>query len=274
MNRESIRIALHGINANRLRSFLTMLGIMIGVASVIVLVAVGAGSAAKNRRQLESLGSNTLTIVQGGFGFGNRGGTRSSDLRLTDADVTALADPTQAPSVAAVVPIVNLRANNTVSFAGASATPAQVLGTNELYPRVRSYSVGAGQFFTADDIANHTKVAVVGTTVAKNLLGASADPNTLVGEQIKVGSVELSVIGVLKSKGTNGVQDQDDLLVIPYTTVRNSLGGAPRRVDQIVVQARNRAAADSAQSEITTMLVTRHKSATANSYLVLNQASN
>jgi putative ABC transport system permease protein len=238
---------------------------------VIVLIAVGAGSAAKNRKQLEALGSNTLTVSQGGFGFGNRGGTQSSDLRLTDGDVTALSDPTQAPSISAVVPIVNVR-NATVAYSGASTTPASVIGTNEFYPEVRKYQIGSGVFFTADDVANRTKVVVIGTSVAKNLLGANADPATLIGEQLKVGPEHLTVIGVLKSKGTNGVTDQDDLMLIPITTVRNILGGLSTRVDQIVVQAKNRASTDSAQNEVSAVLVSRHKSATSNSYQVLNQA--
>jgi len=272
VNLESIRMALKGIAANRLRSSLTMLGIMIGVAAVIVLVAVGSGSAAKNRKALESLGSNTLTVAQGGFGFGNRGGTQSADLRLTDGDVTAMSDPTQAPSVRAVVPVANVR-GATVSFEGASATPAQVLGTNDLYAAVRSYKVGAGSLFTADDVANDAKVVVVGTTVAKNLLGTAADPNTLVGSEVQVGAMRLTVVGVLASKGTNGTQDQDDIMLIPLSTARDGLGAAPNRIDQIIVQARGAGYTDSAQNEVTQVLLQRHKSATSNSYLVLNQAS-
>ncbi len=272
MNRESVRIALQGINANRLRSALTMLGILIGVAAVIVLVAVGSGSAAANRKRLEALGSNTLTVIQGGFGFGNRGGTQASDLRITDADVTALNDKTQAPDVSAVVPIVNAR-NTTVAFNGASTTPAQVLGTNQDYAKVRSYKVAAGEMFTADDIDQHNRVAVIGTTVAKNLLGANADPASLVGQELQVGPTKLTVIGVFQSKGSNGTQDQDDVLIAPYTAVRDGISGNTGRVDQLVVQAPSRSATDRAQSEILGVLQSRHRSATANSYLVLNQAA-
>ena len=265
-------MALRGISANRLRSTLTMLGVMIGVAAVIVLVAVGSGSAAKNRKALEALGSNTLTVAQGGFGFGNRGGTQSSDLRLTDGDVTTMSDPTEAPSVTAVVPVTNLR-GATVAYQGASTNPAQSLGTNQAFAAVRNYKIAKGSMFTADDVANSARVAVVGTTVAKNLLGDTADPNSLVGEQIKVGPIEVTVIGVLASKGTNGTQDQDDILMVPLSTARSDLGVSPTRIDQIIVQARGASYTTSAQNEVTAILLSRHKSATANSYLVLNQAS-
>ncbi|MGZ4806779.1 MAG: ABC transporter permease, partial [Ilumatobacteraceae bacterium] len=129
MNPESIRIALRGIFANRMRSALTMLGVMIGVGAVIVLVAVGSGSAATSRRQLEALGSNTLTVSAGGFGQGNRGGTQARGLAINDNDVAALGDTTQLPDVTAVVPIVNGSGNTIATYDGASTTPGTFLGT-------------------------------------------------------------------------------------------------------------------------------------------------
>jgi putative ABC transport system permease protein len=272
VNGESVRIALQGIAANRLRSALTMLGILIGVASVIVLVAVGSGSAAQNRKRLEALGSNTLTISQGGFGFGNRGGTQSSDLRLTDGDVAALSDPAQAPSIKAVVPVMTVR-NVTLSYDGASATPPQILGTTAAYASVRNAAVTDGHFIDDDEVENHDKVVVIGTTVAKNLLGDTRDPATLLGAEIQMGAQKVTVVGILKSKGSNGAQDQDDVLLLPYTVVRDNFGGTPGKVDQIIVQAKGRKATDSAQSEVSSVLLARHTRATANSYLVLNQAS-
>jgi putative ABC transport system permease protein len=214
VNLESIRIALRGIVANRMRSALTMLGILIGVGAVIILVAVGAGSAAKARQSLAALGSNTLTVSAGGFGQGNRGGTQSRNLQINDADVTAISDKTQAPDVTAVVPIVT--ANNiTASLSGSSAAVGQFLGTYPNYAAVRNAPVQAGAFFTADDLANHANVAVVGTTVAKNLLGATADPNSIVGNNVQFGNHTITIIGVLKAKGSNGFQDQDDIAMLP-----------------------------------------------------------
>ncbi len=220
MNLESIRIALRGLLANRMRSALTMLGVLIGVGAVIILVAVGSGSAAASRAQLEALGSNTLTVSAGGFGQGNRG-TQSRGIAITDNDVKALADLAQAPDVAAVVPIVNGGGSVAASYDGASATPGQFLGTTANYSTVRNAPVQAGSFFTADQVTNHDPVVVIGTSFAKNLLTATADPNTLIGRQVRIGSQNLTVIGVLKPKGSNGLQDQDDIAIAPETVVRD-----------------------------------------------------
>ena len=141
-----------GIVANRMRSALTMLGILIGVGSVIILVAVGAGSAAATRQSLEALGSNTLTVSAGGFGQGNRGGTQSRNLQITDADVIALSDKLQAPDIAAVVPTINGGNSITAAADGASATVGQFLGTSDAYSDVRHAPVQAGTFFTAADV--------------------------------------------------------------------------------------------------------------------------
>ena len=273
MSIESIQMALRGIIANRMRSALTMLGILIGVGAVIILVAVGAGSAAKTRKSLEALGSNTLTVSAGGFGQGNRGGTQSRNLQINDGDVTALTDKTQAPDIAAVVPTVNGGANVTAAADGASATVGQFLGTTADYATVRNAPVQTGTFFTADDVNNHASVVVVGTTVAKNLLGATADPNAIVGQSVQFGSHSLTVIGVLKSKGTNGFQDQDDIALLPYTTVRDSYTGNTGTFSQLIVQATGRTATGPAQTEITAILQARHKGSTATSFRVLNQAS-
>jgi putative ABC transport system permease protein len=272
VNFESLRIALSGINANRLRSALTMLGILIGVGSVILLVAVGSGSAAASRKRLEALGSNTLTVGTGGFGFGNRGGTQARRITLDDGDVAALADKAQAPSVSKVVPIVN--ANNvTAAYNGTSTTPQQFQGTTPDYFEVKNYEVRVGEKFTTADVDDHAKVALIGETVAKNLLGETADLGSLIGERVQFGSGKLLVIGLLKAKGTNGTQDQDNIVLAPVSTVRDVLSGASTRVDQLVVQAKNRAATDTAQTEVSSILQGRHKGATSNTFLVLNQAS-
>ncbi|MGE0878604.1 MAG: ABC transporter permease [Acidimicrobiia bacterium] len=271
MNRESLVIALHGIGANKLRSALTMLGILIGVASVIVLVAVGAGSADASRRRLEALGSNTITISTGGFGFGNRGGTQSRNITINDTDVTAILDKTEAPSVARVAPVIN--ANVTATYNGASTNPQQFSGTNEEFFVVRNYDIESGAGFSKEDVDAHAKVAVIGVTVAKNLLGEDADASQLIGQQVKFSNTNLTVIGILKPKGTNGTQDQDNIVLAPLTAVRDLISGNATAISQLIVQAKNHSATTSAQTEVTTILQNRHAGATANSFLVLNQAS-
>ena len=272
MNIEGLRIALSGIIANKLRSSLTMLGIMIGVASVIVLVAVGAGSAAASRKRLEALGSNTLTIQTGGFGFGNRGGTQSRIIRIEDADVAALQKKDDAPSVKLVAPIVNANSITAV-YNGASTTPSQFQGTTEALFSIRDYTVESGVRFTNEDVDAHAKVAVIGLSVAKNLLGTDADASSLIGEQVKFANANLTVIGILKPKGTNGIQDQDNLVLAPLTTVRDLIAGNGSAVSQVVVQAENRKATDSAQGEVLAILLSRKAGSTTTSFQVLNQAS-
>ena len=272
MSLESIRMAFRGVVANRMRSALTMLGILIGVGSVIILIAVGAGSAAASEARLRALGSNTLTVSAGGFGQGNRGGTQSRNIQVTDADLKALADKTQAPDVVAVVPVANA-SSQTAAYAGASTAIGQTLGTSVSYQPVKNATTQAGSFFTQDDVDNHNNVVVIGTTVAKNLLGATADPNTLVGQPLKVGAQTYIVSGVLTSKGSNGAQDQDDIVLMPYTTLRDHITGNTGTVSQAIVQAKNADATTPAQTEVQSILVARHAGSTTSSFRILNQAS-
>jgi putative ABC transport system permease protein len=272
MSLETLRNGLDGILANKLRSALTMLGILIGVASVIVLVAVGSGSAAASRKRLEALGSNTLTVQTGGFGFGARGGTQSRQIRIDDSDVVAITDKFAAPSVKRVVPIVT--ANNvTAVYNGASVTPRQFLGTNSDFFDVKAYKVESGTAFTQEDLDDHAKVAVIGLSVAKNLLGEDADASELIGQPIKFSNASLTVIGILKPKGTNGTLDQDDIVLAPLPTVRDLISGNGTTISQLVVQANSRKATDSAQVEVLTILQERHAGSTSNTFSILNQAA-
>jgi putative ABC transport system permease protein len=272
MNASSVRIALKGIVANKLRSALTTLGILIGVASVILLVAVGSGSAAQSRKALEALGSNTLTVIPGGFGPGARSGAKSKAITITDADVKALSDKTNAPAIAEVVPSVNMT-NATVVANGASTTPSTATGTTANFAQVRGYKVQWGSFFTQSDLDNHRNVIVIGTSVVKNLYGATADPATLVGQQIKVRGTQFTVEGVFKTRGSNGFQDQDDIILMPMTTARDSLVGNSGKIDNLTVQATSARTTTAAQTEITSILQAQHKGTSTSDYTVLNQAS-
>jgi putative ABC transport system permease protein len=272
VNRESFRIAVQGIAANKLRTFLTMLGILIGVASVIVLVAVGSGSAEASRKRFEALGSNTITVSAGGIGQGRRGGTQSNNIRINDADIVALRDKDHAPSVAEVAPIVSAN-NQSVTYNGATTTVSQFQGTTPDLLAIRRYSAVLGSAFDASDVTEHRRVAVIGLTVARGLLGEDADTGSLLGQPIKVGNANFTVIGVLAPKGVNGTADQDDLILAPYTSVRDVVSGASTSVSQVVVQAKDRASTGTAQDEIMSILVGNHNGATTNSFRVQNQAS-
>ncbi len=272
MSLTSVRIALRGIVANKLRSFLTTLGILIGVASVILVVAVGAGSAAATRSSLEALGSNTLTVRAGGFGFGARAGTQSRKVSITNADVTALADKTNAPDVGQVVPTVNI-SSETVVYSGATDTPSTLSGATTNFSAVRNYPVQWGKWFTQQQYDSHANVVVLGLTDVKDLVGQQATGSALLNQQVLIGGKSFTVIGVFKSKGTNGFQDQDSIAIMPLTTARDEFVGNSGTVDGLTVQATSSKTAAAAQSEITAVLVAHHPGSSSTDFSVLNQQS-
>ncbi len=234
---ESFTIALRGIMANRLRSSLTMLGILIGVGAVIVLVAVGNGSSKAVQNRIDSLGTNTITIMKGFTrGAGGRAGTGTQSQRslLTAADVQALQDPTQAPDVKSVSPVVT--ATVTATWQGSTYAPSSFLGSAPSIQEASNYNVAAGTFFTQQDVDQHNKVVVVGQTVIKNLF-AGVNP---IGQSVKFNRSTFTVVGTLKSKGSNGFQDQDDVVLAPLTAVQDNLSGSTGGYSSIIVEAKSR----------------------------------
>ncbi len=272
MSFSSVRIALRGIVANKLRSFLTTLGIAIGVGSVIVLVAVGSGSAVASRQSLEALGSNLLTVRTGGFGFGSRAGTQSRRYSITDSDIAALENKSNAPDVGQVVPAVNVSGESIV-YNGATDTPSTMSGTTTNFSSVRNYPVQWGSWFTQQQYDTHTNVVVLGLTDVKNLVGQNATGSALVGQQVLIGGDSFNVIGVFKSKGTNGFQDQDSIAIMPLTTARDTFVGNTGTVDGVTAQAKSASRAGAAQTEITDVLVAQHPGSSSTDFSVLNQAS-
>ncbi len=271
---ESLRIAVQGILANRLRSLLTMLGVMIGVAAVIILVAVGTGSSAAVQNQLQALGTNVLTVFSArGFGFARGGGgrstvgTQSRTGGLTMKDVTALQKRVNAPDLKSVNPVVN--AQVTATYQGATYQPGQFVGTTPGYFEAENYKIAAGRAITQADVQNHTPAVDLGVTVVQNLFGSS---NPL-GETIALNGVQFLVVGVLESKGNQGLQDQDDVAIAPYTAVQGSLT-AVGNISQIVTEANSSKVTAQAESEITATLLSTHKITNGQpDFQVLNQAS-
>jgi putative ABC transport system permease protein len=256
---ESLRIALHGLLANRMRSVLTMLGIMIGVGAVIMLVAVGNGSSQAVQQQIDNLGTNTLIVSRGFGGFGGGGGrsrlgTQSRGAVLTLADAHAIGNVQNAPDVKKVAPVV-AALSVTGSFDGATYSPGQFLGTTPAYSEIRNETVAAGSFFTSEDVSDHRRVVVLGQTVVANLFG-SVNP---IGQNVKFGDATFDVIGVLDAKGTNGTQDQDDVVLAPYTAVQDTLTGNSSNLQSIAVEAVSRSAMDSASTEITDTITADHQ---------------
>jgi putative ABC transport system permease protein len=266
---EAARMALHGLLANRLRSLLTMLGISIGVASVIILVAVGRGSASAVQSQIEGLGTNLLTIQSGGFGFGRRASSSSTFTFLTTKDVKALQDKTVAPDIKSVTPVVSA-STVTAAVGVATLTPGSVYGTTPSYAEARKAAVTEGTFITAADVQQHARVVVIGTTVATSLFGAQ-DP---LGQTIQLNGTSYTVEGLLKSKGSNGFQDQDSVVLLPLTTAQDTLVGHSGQLNQILVEATTPSGVTAAESEATAILTPNHSNSDGTAaFSVQNQAS-
>ena len=265
---ETIRIGLAGITANKLRSGLTMLGILIGVAAVIVLVAVGNGSSKAVTDQIESLGSNTLTVRSGSFGFGGgstEARTQYKDLSLADAE--ALIDDVLAPDVAAVAPVA--QASVTCTYSGTSYD-SSVTGTWPSYFGASNATVAEGSYITDDDVNGSRRVAVIGQTVVDELFG-TVDP---IGKTMDCNGTPLEIIGVLAEKGSSGFQDSDDVIIAPLSTVQDQFTGYAS-VNSILVQAADADSMDAAQQEVYSVLDQRHEitDTSARDYQVQNQAS-
>jgi putative ABC transport system permease protein len=267
---ETVRVAFAGLAANKLRSALTMLGLMIGVASVIVLIAVGTGSSDAVQQQIDALGSNVL-LVQSGPTLGGLRGSSSSSTALTLAEATALENTFTAPDVASVSPVVTA-GGVTLTYNGATYTPSSFLGTTPTYKAARSYTTAAGSWFTSSQESSHSRVLVVGPTVVSNLFGGQ-DP---VGDTVQVNGTSYQIIGVTASKGSNGTSNQDDVAFAPLTAVQDTLTGYGS-ISQIVVQAKSRQQLNAAQTEVTAILnqvdpPTPGSSSTSN-FNVINQGS-
>lgn len=251
--RETLRIALGGIVANKLRSGLTMLGMVIGVASVIVLVAVGNGSQQAVQAQIQALGTNVL-LVMGQGARGGPGSAATSSSALTTADAAALEDRELAPHVASASPVVNV-SSATLVAGSTSYQPSSVIGTLPGYLAASNYRVAQGENFTTAQNRTRERVAVIGPTVVENL-------GVGVGSTVKINGIGFQVVGVTAPKGASGATDSDDVVLTPITAAQDSLAGYGA-VSSITVQARDEGSLDAAQAEVTDILDRRHDVDTA-----------
>ena len=243
---EVIRFALRGLSANKLRSALTMLGILIGVAAVILLVAVGNGSAQAISDRIEALGTNTITVMSTG-----RGGSTSTALTVPIAD--ALTDPVLAPDVASVSPVVTA-SSSTMTYEGTEHSVSSFVGTTPGWFAASNTPVGTGAAFTADDEAQGRRVVVIGQTVSTELF-PGVDP---IDKQVTVGGALFTVVGVLAEKSSTGFQDANDTAVAPLSAVREVLTGYGS-LNSILVEATSPGKVDAVQSEVATILNQRLK---------------
>jgi putative ABC transport system permease protein len=262
---ESVNIAVRTLSANKLRSSLTMLGIIIGNASVIAMVAVGQGTKQYINKEFQSLGTDLLMIVPGIQRGAQTGTVTANTLVLDDAE----AIQKQVPSVLNVAPekTENLRVNR-----GGKDTQVTVTGTNAEYPSVRNAAVARGRFISPADVQRNNRVALLGSETARTLFG-SQEP---IGQKIRIRNLGFQVIGVMAVKGASLGRNLDEAVFVPLTTMDNQLSG--RRTSQrsptlqtISVTVRNQVSASAAQFQVTNLLRLRHKIRGVDDFTVRNQ---
>ena len=247
-----LKVAFRALGRNKLRTALTMLGIVIGVGAVIVMVSIGQGAQSRVLDQISSLGSNMLFVMPGNLNFGGASMGLGAAGTLTDEDVLAM--EREIPTIAAASPVVN--SSGQMVF-GNQNWFVRIQGTNEKFPRIREWKVEQGQFFTDADVRSASRVVVLGKTVSDKLF-PGIDP---IGETIRVRNLPFRVVGVLAAKGQSMVgQDQDDTAVMPYTTVqRKLLGQQILSINQAMVSSVSQQASGVTQSQIADLLRQRHK---------------
>ncbi len=251
----SVRVALQAIGANTMRSALTVLGIVIGVASVIAMIAVGRGATQRIQDQIRSMGSNVLVVLSGSSTAGGLRAGAGTLLTLTEEDAAAI--QAECPAVGLAAP--TMRGTAQIVF-GNQNWSTIIQGATPDFLEARDWKVAAGEAFTPQDQASATKVALLGWTVAQSLFGDS-DP---VGQAIRIKKVPFTVVGVLAPKGQSPFgQDQDDLVVIPLSTAKRQVLGVSqanaRAVGAIVIRARDASLQMTAQEQVTALLRQRHR---------------
>jgi len=261
---ETVRFALRGVTANKLRSGLTVLGILIGVGAVILLVAVGNGSSQAIEKSIESLGTNTLTVQSGGGRFT---GATTRSTSLTPEIATALVDQRLAPDVKSASPVVT--ASEDATYNGTDDTISQFIGTTPGYLQASNYTIASGTGFTDQDVNTNRKVVLIGQTVVTDLFPTGSP----IGKQITVGGTLFTVTGVLGNKGTAGFNDPNNVAIAPVTAVRASLTGYGS-LSEILVQATSPDTVTQAQTEITSILNTKLKvtNTASEPFQILNQS--
>jgi len=265
---EMLWSALRGITSNKLRSILTLLGVMIGVASVILLLAVGNGSSQEVRDAISSLGTNTLTVraSTGGGGGGQEAATSTSEKSIT-VDVATQLDAAALGHVAAVVPQVTT--SLTVATTDASEDSVSIIGTTEGYFDVGTSSVASGEAFTSADVTTAAKVVVIGQTLATTLFPQSS----ALGESINVDGSPYTVVGILATQSSTGVSDTNSVVIAPISRVQRSFTGFGA-VSTLTVEAIDSDSVDAASAEIEIMLnQLLGQTEDDESYTITNQSS-
>ena len=253
-----LRTAAAAVVAHRMRSALTVIGILIGIAAVSLTIGLGQGTQAMVTNQISALGSNLLTVTPGSTTTsGVRGGFGTAQT-LTIGDATALADKAVAPDIAAVAPIM---ASSAVVSTSSTNWTTTVYGTTPDWLAVRSRTIEAGSFFSADAVSQRSTSVVLGATTAEELFSRA---DAAVGQSLTIGAGQYSVIGVLAASGSSGLGDEDDLVVMPYSTMSQRLNGGVAQVSTIYLSARSATSLSAAYQEASAALLARHGLTSAN----------
>lgn len=245
-----IKIAISSLFRNKMRTALTMLGIIIGIASVIAMVSIGQASTQSVQTELSSMGSNMIMVMpsrqhRGGVDMG-----MSNSKSLDSKDLKVLHESTR--YVAAISPYVGTQSQ---MIYGSNNHSCSVSGVNTEYMDIRKYALAEGTMFTDDDVKRYAKVCVIGKTVVESLFTNGENP---IGQTIRFGSIPMTVIGVLKEKGQNGMgEDQDDIALVPYTTVQKRFSGITH-FNMLFASATSEAESELAATEITYLLRSTH----------------
>lgn len=246
-----IRSGIRNLLINKMRTGLAILGIVIGIGSVIALISMGESSKAAVQSQIQSIGSNLLTVSPGSQSFG---GIRSSSgvKTLTYEDAQAIETSPKVTTVKNVSPEYSSRSQVTV---GRNNTNTTIVGVIPVYSEVRKITLSSGVFITDQNVTAISKVAVLGPTTVEDLFGSNADP---VGQSIRINGKTFQVIGVTKSKGGSGMDNQDDRIFIPLTTAQKQIFGV-KYLSSIALEANSESVMTKAQNEVGYLLLERHK---------------
>jgi len=244
--------AWHAMSANRLRTFLTMLGMVIGVGAVVLMMAIGEGAQQSIKRSIDSMGSNLFVILSGSSSAsGSRSGSgNSSALNINDANAVG-----DLEDIAAIAPIST--GNAQIIFSGNNWNTS-IIGTSPTYFSIRGWNVDSGELFSDADIRSANRVALIGKTVAENLFGDDIDP---IGKTIRIKKSPFMILGVLESKGQSfDGRDQDDTIIVPITTAQRKLFGnqIPGSVRMIMAQAKSEKYMGVAEDAINDLIRQRH----------------
>jgi putative ABC transport system permease protein len=249
---EFLKLALFAITRNKTRAILTMLGIIIGVGSVITMIGIGTGSQQASKAIIESMGTNMLSIFPGSTSRAGGGSLGLGGLEnLTDEDAFAIQRELPG-SVAAASPYV--RTSRSLIFGNQSWLCGEIAGASPDYPTIKAWNLESGRYFNEQEVRSQAKVCVIGKTVQDNLFPGGEDP---LGQVIRIGSLPFEVVGILERKGGGPMGDQDDTVHAPYTTIMRKVMGRDH-ISRIIASSLE-GKADLAADEITALLRQRHK---------------